>query len=159
MIRRLAPLSLAACVACSTAPSASLRTIDPGLMVGQSAQPTAFERRGEVEGAEPPDPAKRQKARTITFWTGVVLAAVGGAGTIAFGATGRAFEQKLARGYETSMTRAEEERYQDRGELMNGLATGSAAVGLVGLLSAAIALGVDYTLCGTIAKRRKGCPR
>jgi hypothetical protein len=159
MTRGFASLPLAACIACSTAPTTSLRTIDPGLMVGRSAEPAPFERRDDPEVAEPIDPEKHQKARTATFWTGVVLAAVGGAGTIAFAATGRAFESKLARGYETSMTRAEEERYQNRGELMNGLAVGSGAVGLVGLLTAAVALGVDYTLCGKLAKRRKGCSR
>jgi hypothetical protein len=159
MIRRLVSLPLAACIACSAAPSTSLRTIDPGLMVGRSAQPTEFERREPVEGAEPADPQKHQKARTFTFWTGVVLAAVGGAGTVAFAATGRSFQHKLDDGYETSMTRAQERRYQDRGELMNGLAVGFGAVGLVGLLTAAISLGVDYTLCGTISKRRKNCPQ
>jgi hypothetical protein len=159
MIRRLAPLPLAACIACSTAPSTSYRTIDPGLMVGRSAEPAPFEGRDDPDIADPVDPGRHQKARTIVFWTGVAMAAVGGAGTIGFAATGRAFEHKLARGYETSLTRAEEERYQNRGELMNGLAVGSGAVGLVGLLTAAVALGIDYTLCGKIAKRRKGCPR
>jgi hypothetical protein len=156
-VKRLAPLALAVCTACSTAPQTSLRTIDPVLMVGRSAEPAPFERR-EDPVVERADPEKGQKARTATFWTGVALAVVGGAGTIAFAATGRAFEHKLERGYEGNMTRAQAERYQNNGELMNGLAIGSGAVTLAGTLMAAIALGLDYTLCGKLAKRRKDCP-
>lgn len=148
---------LASAVACSASPTASVRPIDPALMVGKVAEPTRFERRDDrVEHA---DPREHQKARTIAFWTGVALTTVGAAGTIAFSATGQAMENKLSDGYDDSLTRADEDRYQDNGELMNDLAIASGVIGLAGVVIAAVAFGVDYTLCGTLVKRRKDCDR
>ena len=151
--------SLVCSTACSTAPTTSIRTIDPGLMVGRSAEPAGFEHRDDPVVEDDQDPARGQRARTATFWTGVALAAIGGAGTIGFAAAGQAFEQKLERGYADTITRSRAEQYQNRGELMNGLAIGSGAVALAGILMAAVALGIDYTLCGKLSRRRKDCPR
>jgi hypothetical protein len=105
---------------------------------------------------DPAEPDKRQRARTGLFWTGIVLTAVGGGGTIAFAAVGEGTEDQLNRAYgDGSLTRARRSQLEDRGEIMNGLAIGSAALTLVGIALASIAYGVDYTRCGKLAKRRR----
>jgi hypothetical protein len=105
---------------------------------------------------DPGEPDKRQRARKALFWTGIVFTAIGGAGTIGFAAAGEGTENQLANGYEDgTLTRARDDQLRTRGEIMNGLAIGSAGLTLVGIAFAAIAYGVDYTRCGTLAKRRR----
>lgn len=105
---------------------------------------------------DPGEPDKRQRARTALFWTGIALVAIGGAGMIGFSAIGEATEDKLHKGYDDgSLTRARDDQLRTRGEAMNGLAIGSAALAFVGLAFSAIAFGVDWTRCGKLAKRRR----
>jgi hypothetical protein len=105
---------------------------------------------------DPGEPDKRQRARTALFWTGIALVAIGGAGIIGFSAIGEATEDKLHNGYDDgSLTRARDDQLRTRGELMNGLAIGSAALAIVGLAFSSIAFGVVWTRCGKLAKRRR----
>lgn len=145
----------------STLPMSGLA---PDLRVGAMSNETPFERRVEVERTEveppPSEQAQEQRARKIAFWSGVGMMAVGAVGTVAFGVTGRVMQYKLEQGYdETSLTRADEDRYTTVGETANILASTSAAVGVIGLIAASVAYGLDYTKCGTLAhrKRRNRC--
>ncbi len=105
---------------------------------------------------DPGEPDRRQRARTGLFWTGIVLTAIGGAGLIAFSAAGEGIEDSLHRGYrDGDLTRERDDKLRNRGEIMNGLAIGSAALTLVGVAFATIAFGVDWTRCGKLAKRRR----
>ncbi len=107
-----------------------------------------------ADGDDAVDPDRAQRRRSGLFVAGLVLAGIGTGGTIAFAAGGQATQNKLGDGYETSLGRNEERDLQNRGKTMNQLAVGTAAVGVVGLTLAMIALGVDYTRCGKIVKKR-----
>lgn len=152
-----------------TTTQTSVRPLPPDLRIGTLAHMTAFEqdapsakpsRRDErpVE-ADMPDEGNRGRGRVIAFWTGVGAMTVGTAGLIGFGAAGAAFENKLADGYRNGdLTHAQEQRWQDNGELMNNLAIGSTVLAIAGLVTGAVALGLDYTNCGRLVKRRN-CPK
>lgn len=101
-----------------------------------------------------------QRARTATFWTGIGALAVGGAGLLGFGITGRITQRQLSAAYDDGATRDRVETLQGRGTLMNGLTIGSAALVLVGLSLSSIAYALDFTHCGRLSQRRRTeCPR
>ncbi len=113
--------------------------------------------------AEPTDSGTRKAGRTTAthavLWTGVVLAAVGGAGLIGFGSASYATDSKLSRGYaEDGLTRDEQQTLIDRGEGLNTATIISASVGLLGALMAVTAYGVEYTNCGPLAPKSRRCP-
>ncbi len=101
---------------------------------------------------------KRVTATHAVLWTGVVLASLGGAGLLGFGATGLASDRKLSRGYEEDgLTHEEQDTLIKRGEAMNTATIISASVGLLGALIAVTAYGVEYTKCGRLAPKRRRC--
>ncbi len=103
---------------------------------------------------------KRVTATHAVLWTGVVLASLGGAGLIGFGATGLATDRKLIRGYEEDgLTHEEQDTLIERGEAMNTATIISASVGLLGALIAVTAYGVEYTKCGRLAPKRRNCDK
>ncbi len=111
---------------------------------------------------EPADTGGRRAGRTTAthavLWTGVVLAALGGAGLVGFGATSYATDSKLSKGYnEDGLTRDEQQTLIDRGEAMNTATIISASVGLLGALMAVTAYGVEYTNCGPLAPKSRRC--
>ncbi len=110
-----------------------------------------------VEGQ--PEPDKSQRARSGVFWTGVVLAAAGGAGLLGFGIAGRVTQGQINKGYEDgNFTHEEEQTLRDRGEAMNIGAATTGALAFVGIAMLSIALGVDYVRCGKLTTRkRKDC--
>jgi hypothetical protein len=139
--------------------------VSADLRVGAMADSTAFERAGAapsspgIEDIPPSEKRDRQRARTATFWIGVVAASLGGGGAIGFAAAGQVSENKIAEGYERrTLTRSQEDRLEDRGTLFNQIAIGSGALALVGVVMASVAYGLDYTQCGKLA-RRKDCKR
>lgn len=147
----------------------TVRPLPPDLRIGTLAHATAFEqdappakapqRQSRAVDDDLPDEGNRGRGRVIAFWTGVGMLTAGTAGLIGFGAAGAAFENKLANGYrDGGLTHAEEQRYQDNGELMNNLAIGATVLALAGLVTGAVALGLDYTNCGRLVKR-KNCPK
>lgn len=158
--------------------------IAPDLRVGAMGQRTAFETTDDGPVAEPPGvdeedlepndvfegdeptsagagPHGNQRARTAVFWTGIALAAAGGAGVVGLSSAGYVAQQRIDEGYERGMTRARAQRLQDAGENFNRAAIASAGVALVGIAMAAIAFGLDYTACGKLTRRRadRDCPR
>lgn len=110
-----------------------------------------------VEGQ--PEPDKSQRARSGVFWTGVVLAAAGGAGLLGFGIAGRVTQGQINKGYEDgNFTHEEEQNLRDRGDAMNIGAATTGALAFVGIAMLSIALGVDYVRCGKLTTRkRKDC--
>jgi hypothetical protein len=110
-----------------------------------------------VEGQ--PEKDKAQRARTGVFWTGVVLAAAGGAGLLGFGIAGRVTQGKIAQGYEDGdFTHSQEQTLRDRGDAMNIGAATTGAIAFLGITMLSIALGVDYVRCGKLTtKKRKDC--
>jgi len=109
--------------------------------------------------ADTSDDDKSQRARNGAFWTGVVLAAVGGGALLATGVTGRVTQKQLADGYDDgSLTHDRERTLRDRGDAMNIAAATSGAIALAGVAIFSIVLGVDYMRCGKLTtKRRKDC--
>ncbi len=151
--------------------AAPLRSVPADFQMGRLSERTAFENDelssgstapvapNDGDGGSDPDAdsqaARAQRTRRGLFLGGVIAAGVGGAGAIAFGAAGQITENRLDDGYGDGLTRSEESDFQDRGEAMNGVAIGSAVIALVGLSLTAIVLGVDYTRCGNLIKRRR----
>lgn len=116
------------------------------------------------DASPPPEPADSRavRARTATFWAGIGILSLGSAGLLAFGVTGRITQEQIRRGYDGSTTRDRDEQLQRRGDIMNGLAIGSAVVAIVGLGMATIAYAVDHSHCGPVSQRRwrkKECRR
>ena len=106
-----------------------------------------------------PESSKAQRTRNALFWTGVTLAAVGGAGVLGFGIAGRVTQGQIAKGYDDdSLSHARERELRDRGDAMNIGAATTGAIGILGIAVFSIVLGVDYVRCGTLTtKRRKDC--
>ncbi|MEZ4384442.1 MAG: hypothetical protein R3A79_24145 [Nannocystaceae bacterium] len=102
--------------------------------------------------------AGRTTATHAVLWTGVVLASLGGAGLVGFGAAGIATNNRLDRGLlEEGITRDERQKLVDRGETLNTATIVSASVGLLGALMAVTAYGIEYTNCGPLAPKRRRC--
>ncbi len=155
--------------------------VDPRLNVGEMGTRTSFELRtlvaadqdplpasGEREPADEPrrERSKKKSATKPIFIAGVILSAVGGIGTLAFGTGGLIVERQLTdRLYnrldpEKSADAFTEQEYNDLekvGELMNVLAITSVVIGLVGMTMAVTAYGYDYTHCGSLAPKRRRC--
>jgi hypothetical protein len=111
----------------------------------------------EAPSDDSPRPG-RTTATHAVLWTGVVLASLGGAGLIGFGAAGLATNRKLDKGLlEEGITRDERQTLVDRGETLNTATIVSASVGLLGALMAVTAYGVEYTNCGPLAPKRRRC--
>ena len=174
-------LPLAGC-ANSQVGGQSIARVDPRLNVGEMGTRTNFELRTLVADQDPlpaaggesgPADAPRRKrasgkksATKPIFIAGIILSAVGGIGTLAFGTGGLIVERQLTSRLYDSLGPIEdretftEEEYNDLkgiGDVMNALAITSVVVGLVGMSMAVTAYGYDYTHCGVLAPKRRGC--
>lgn len=167
-------LSVAVCApmfACVLGPAPRTIAPDPAAMYGARTHRTAFEdptapapAPAAIAGPAPapadtPAPADDdQRKRTGVFWGGVATAAVGGAMLTAFGIGGRVTQAQLKNGYDDAdLTYDREDTLRDRGKTFNALAGAGAGIAIVGAAMAAIVYGIDYSRCGTLAKRRKDC--
>jgi len=89
----------------------------------------------------------------------VGAAGFGTLGVTSFGIGGRVVQAQLANGYDDgSLTRDREDTLTTTGEVMNGLAIGSAVVGLAGVILASTMYGIDHARCGDLPPRREQCP-
>lgn len=166
---KLAPLSLAVLCASATACAPVMqrptpRALPSDLQVGRLGERTAFEQHdaagNPVDASDDDlhDEDTAQRRRKGALIAGVVASAVGGAMAIGFGAAGQITENQLDKGYDDGLSRAEESDLRDRGEAFNGVAIGGAALAVAGLSLTAVILGIDYTRCGNLVKkRRKQC--
>ncbi|MEM6995557.1 MAG: hypothetical protein AAF721_33915 [Myxococcota bacterium] len=138
-----------------------------GLRIGAVSEPSNFEKRertrdsgrnaDDLDDSAPADAAKRRKG---AFWAGVILASFGAAGSIGFGLGGRIVQAQLSRGYDDEdLTRDDEDRLRNTGEVMNGLTIGTAAVGLFGVALLSVAYALDHARCGDLPPKREDCPR
>lgn len=167
-------LVVASSLGCASVQPSLAAAPDPATMYGAKVHRTAFE--DPTAAAEPttapavasgptpadrshePDPAKEQRTRTGLFWGGVGALAVGGAMLTAFGIGGRVTQAQLKNGYDDGdLTYAREDELRDRGSAFNKVAAAGAGLAVVGLAVTAIVYGIDYSRCGTLAKRRKDC--
>jgi len=135
---------------------------DLASLVGGGAR-TSFESRGDRASARPLDkdaayePTSRKALTPALFWTGVIVGAVGSAATIAFGATGYATEREIERSYERGASRSDIADLEQRGDTMNALTVTGATFGVLGWGLALATYGVDYSRCGPLAPKRRGC--
>lgn len=165
-------LPLAALTGCATA--APTRLLSTDLHMGSLDQRTSFELddRGSARATErdapddtharadrrAADTEKKQRIRKLLYWTGIGAFGFGAVGTVGFGVGGRIVQAQLKNGYEDSdLTRDREDQLTTTGQVMNGLAIGSAVVGLLGIAIAATAYGIDHARCGELRPRRKQC--
>lgn len=101
-----------------------------------------------------------QRTRSGFFWAGVAMAAAGGGLFLGTAIGGRVTQGQLNKGYEDNdLTYDRESKLRDRGKLFNSLAAAGGAIALTGIITLAVAYGIDYAHCGKLAKRRKDCPR
>lgn len=162
-------LPLALLTGCATAPSMMARPLPADLQIGAMSQRTAFELDDGVERSastddavevrDDPDDEKKRRRRKTLFALGLGATGVGLLGWMGFGIGGRVTQAQLSNGYDDgSLTRDREDTLTSRGEVLNGLAIGSAVVGLVGALFTATVYGIDHARCGDLPPRRKTCP-
>lgn len=174
MIRTLALTTACATLGCAFTATPARYAPDPATLYGAKAHRTAFEDPTQTApvptataGPAPRDPgpnesdgAKAQRTRTGLFWAGIATTAVGAAMLTAFGIGGRATQGQLAKAYDDAdLSYDREETLRDRGKVFNALAGAGAGIALVGLATAAVVYGIDYSRCGTLAKRRKDCKK
>ena len=166
-------LGLVPALACATTPTISTTVAGPpsmtALRVGTVSQRSDFEKREDARSNPEPEPAtdeertaaedKAARRRKGAFWAGVGLFSFGTLGTIGFGIGGRVVQAQIASGYDKEdLTRADEDRLETTGEVMNALMATSAVIGLAGIALAATAYGVDHARCGNLPPRREECP-
>lgn len=167
-------LALTPALACATTPgiSTTLAGGSPSMSamrVGTVSERSSFEKREDAKSQPEPAPAtaeeraaaedKAARRRKGAFWAGVGLASFGALGSLGFGIGGRVVQGQLVNGYDDEdLSRADEDRLETTGEVMNGLMAASAAIGLFGIALAATAYGVDHARCGNLPPRREECP-
>ncbi|MEM7152670.1 MAG: hypothetical protein AAF799_07500 [Myxococcota bacterium] len=161
--------SLTGCVSAATpAP----RLIPTDLQVGAMAHRTQFElddgpatvevgtsSSNDGDRSDDPESDKKRRRRKILFFLGAGAAGFGVVGTTGFGIGGRVVQAQIANGYEDqSLTRDRADTLTTTGEVMNGMAIGSAVIGLAGVILASTMYGIDHARCGDLPPRRKDCP-
>lgn len=164
-----APLALL--TGCATASASTPHLLSADLHVGALDERTAFELAAvePADGRDPPstrrapkdrvDTPKKQRRRKGLFFLGVGTAGFGALGLLGFGIGGRVIQGQISNGYDDgTLTRDRSDSLATTGEVMNGLAIGSAVLGLAGVLLAATAYGIDHARCGELPPRRKHCP-
>jgi hypothetical protein len=106
-----------------------------------------------------PGTDKQQRVRKGFFWAGIALTAIGGATFLATAIGGRITQAQLQKGYDhETLTHDQEKTYHVRGDVFNALTATGATLLFVGIGTAAISFGVDYSRCGSLARRkRKDC--
>lgn len=149
-----------------TGTSAGPRLLAPDMHIGALDQRTRFELddRGPAPASERSAPddrvdtPKKERRRKILYFTGLGALGFGVVGTLGFGIGGRIVQAQMKNGYEDgTLTRDREDQLSTTGKVMNGLAIGSAVVGLLGVITAAAVYGVDHSRCGDLPPRRKSC--
>jgi hypothetical protein len=157
--RSFVAVLLVGTMGCATAAPTLSRPIASDVRIGAMGERTRFELVDTTEPEAPADePTRPERRRKSLFWTGLALAGIGTLGVIGFGVGGRVAQKQIADGYDDgTLTRSEEDTLTGRGELFNGLAIGSAVVGLLGVGVAAIVYGIDRTRCGQLKPRRTTC--
>ena len=140
------------------------------LQIGAMSQRTSFElddgpdvavatEADEPRREDEPDTDKKQRRRKALFFLGAGAAGFGVLGVTAFGIGGRVVQAQMSNGYDDgSLTRDREDTLALRGDVMNGMAIGSAVVGLAGIILAATVYGIDHARCGDLPPKRKRCP-
>ena len=160
---------LTGCVSAATPPP---RVIPADLQVGKMAHRTQFElddpsatvaagpsSTDDDFDVDEPESDKKKRRRKILFFLGAGAAGFGVVGTTGFGIGGRVVQAQVANGYDDgSLTRDRHDTLTTTGEVMNGLAIGSAVVGLAGVILASTMYGIDHARCGDLPPRRKDCP-
>lgn len=109
-------------------------------------------------GVDRLDNDKDQQRRLALFWSGVGILAAGLVSTAAFMTTGQVVEARLDEGYdEGGLSRDREQRLRRMGTVSNQAAIVSGGVSVIGLALLLAGYGLDYSVCGKLAKRRKKC--
>jgi hypothetical protein len=103
------------------------------------------------------DDDKDQRRRTALFWSGVAILAVFAGTTAGMMATGQIVENRLNDGYDAALSRDREQRLRDTGKVTNQVAIVTGGISLLGLALLLAGYGLDYSVCGKMAKRRKKC--
>jgi hypothetical protein len=163
--------------------AASRAAIDPANVAGAVVKRTSFEgpepdatvrgggssrRDSKALGTTDtkPNPVKgdpgndqQQRLRRGFFWAGIALTAIGGATFVASAVGGRITQAQLQKGYDReTITHDQEKTYHTRGDVFNALTATGATLLIVGVGTASISFGIDYSRCGSLAKRkRKDC--
>lgn len=148
-------------------PSSGPRLVSPDLHVGGLDERTRFEL---DDSASPPatkrdaskdrvDTPKKQRRRKVLYFLGLGSAGFGVLGVTGFGIGGRIVQGQLQNGYDDgTLTRDREDQLNTTGDVMNGVAIGSAVIGLAGVILSATMYGIDHARCGELPPRRKdGC--
>ena len=158
---RLVAVGLALSTGCATTSATFSRPTLPrpiaaDIRVGAMGERTQFEQVPLEAPADDSGGATRaEKRRKSLFWGGIGLLGIGTVGFMGFGIGGRVVQKQIADGYDNgTLTREDEDKLRKRGELMNGLAIGSAVVGLAGAILASVTYGIDRTRCGQLKPRR-----
>jgi hypothetical protein len=156
--------ALTGCASMSGAPAP--RLLSPDLHLGTLDQRTDFELddRGSAPAAERDAPddrvdtPKKERRRKALYFTSLGAIGFGVLGTLGFGVGGRIVQGQMKNGYEDgTLTHDREDQLSTTGKVMNGLAIGSAVVGLLGVITAATVYGIDHARCGNLPPRRKKC--
>ncbi len=144
------------------------RLLSSDLHIGALDQRTRFElddrgsaptAKSETAADSPEDSPKKERRRKLLYYTGLGAIGFGVLGSVSFGIGGRIVQAQLKKGYEDgTLTRDREDQLHTTGTVMNGMAIGSAVVGLLGVITAATIYGIDYSRCGELPPRRKNCP-
>ncbi|MCX4243685.1 hypothetical protein [Paraliomyxa miuraensis] len=170
-------LALSLCVsACATGSSfgptvgssfgttAAPRLLSNDLHVGGLDERTRF----ELDDADSPRTTKRgasedrvdtpakQRRRKVLYFLGLGAAGFGVVGVTAFGIGGRIVQAQVNNGYDDgTLTHEREDQLNTTGAVMNGMAIGSAVLGLAGVILSATMYGIDHARCGDLPPRRK----
>lgn len=166
MHARWLALSLSALVGCAGTTASAPRLLPNNLHLGTLDQRTSFElddggssRASTREASgDRVDTPKKQRRRKILYFTGLGALGIGALGFVSFGIGGRIVQAQLENGYDDgTLTRDRQQQLDTTGTVMNGLAIGSAVVGLAGVILAATVYGIDHSRCGDLPPRRKQC--
>lgn len=172
MTARWLALPLVALTGCASVADPGLRSGPrlsvPDLHVAVLDQRTAFELDDAGSAPAPAaehdaspkrvDTPKQQRRRKILYITGLSMAGFGVLGFVGFGVGGRIVQAQHEKGYDDgTLTHEREDQLNTTGTVMNGLAIGSAVVGLAGVILGATVYGIDHARCGELRPRRKQC--
>jgi len=155
--RLLAAFAALASACAFQQPSARLTDARLGFAPVLAAR-TSFESEGAERGAAADAPRPAREPTELVFWTGVILAAVGGGAALALGTTARITERQVINGFDgDGLSRDRLDQLGDRGAALNTASLAAGALGLVGAVMATTAYGVEYTRCGKLAPKRRRC--
>jgi hypothetical protein len=161
MVRTSLGLILAASTACAATAPVLSRPHSSHAGIGAMGERTHFEQTQLTapDHSSRGTPTRAETRRKNLFWTGLALAGIGTVSFIGFGIGGRIVQKQIDDGYDDgSLTRSEEDKLANRGELMNGIAIGAAVVGVAGIILASVTYGIDRSQCGQLGPKRECGP-